>query len=332
MPSKGIRLPLPSEQDWTKCIEFAEQADEAGIESVWVPETWGRNSVILATQVIERVDSADICSGIFNIYSRSPGLMAMTAAGLADISDGQFRLGIGTSGPAVVENFHGSEFDAPLRRTREFIEIINAFVDGERVDYDGKLFDLDGFALDPPTAYDVPVYVAAMGEHNRRLTGEFADGWLPIFVPLGQFEDAYEAIETGAQRRDHSFDDIHIAPYVLACISEDEPDEARRLVKQAMSFYIGAMGDFYYNNVKGFGYEEAADAIRDNWENGDHTAAADAVTETMVDDFALAGTPEEAGERLRQYYDEGVEMPVAYMPPKAPTEFIRETIDHFAEL
>ncbi|MHB9287926.1 LLM class flavin-dependent oxidoreductase [Halobacteriales archaeon Cl-PHB] len=332
MVEKGVRLPLPSEQDWSNCIEFAEQADAAGIDTVWVPETWGRNSVILSTQVADRVESADICSGIFNIYSRTPALMAMTAAGLADVTEGQFRLGLGTSGPAVVENFHGVEFDQPLRRTREYVEIVDAFVSGDRVDYDGDIFDLDGFALDPPTEHDVPIYVAAMGENNLRLTGEFADGWLPIFVPLGEFEQAYDAMENGAQRRDRSVDDIHIAPYVIACISEDEPDEARRLVKQAMSFYIGAMGDFYYNTVKRFGYADGADAVREHWENGDHAASADAVTEEMVDDFSLAGTPEHAADRLQQYYDEGVDMPVAYMPPKAPAEFIRETIDHFAAL
>lgn len=332
MASKGIRLPLPSEESWSDCLEIGETADDLGIDTIWVPEMWGRNSVILSTQLAERIDTADLCSGIFNIYGRSPGLMAMTASGLAAVTDGQYRLGIGTSGPAVVENVHGQPFEAPLPRTREYIEIIEAFLAGETVDYEGRVFDMSGFALDPPAEHNVPIYLGAMGEHNLRLVGQFADGWLPLFVPRSGYEQAFEHIEIGADRRDYSVDNIDIAPYILTCISESDPEAARDLVRGAMAFYVGAMGDFYYNAVRRFGFEDVADAIRERWQNGDYDAARSSITDKAIDDFAIAGTPEKAANQLAKFRDAGVDSPIAYIPPKASTKRIKQTIEIFASL
>jgi len=331
MARRGLRLPLPSEQGRSTCIEFAELADERGIDTVWVPETWSRNSVILMTQLAERLEDAAVASGILNIFSRTPGLMAMTAAGMAEVTDGNFRLGIGTSGPAVIENFHGQPFERPLRRTREYIEIVNALVGGEELDYDGELCDISGFSLDEPVEHDVPIYVAAMGENNLRLTGEFADGWLPLFVPLDTFDDAVDTIAEGAARRDRSLDDIDIAPYVVTCISEDDPEEARDRVRSMLAFYVGAMGEFYHRTVSRFGYADEADAIRDAWAAGERDRARERVTDDLLDAFAVAGSPAEASDLIAAYEDANVDMPVAYVPTTAPPDLIRETIEWFAD-
>ena len=148
-------------------FEYAALAEEQGLESIWVGESWGTAAVPLLTQLLERTESIDVCSGIFNIYARTPGLVAMTANTLAEIGGGRFRVGLGASGPAVIENFHGVEFERPLRRTREYIEIIRALLAGERVDYDGELFSLSGFSLDADTHHECPIYVAAMGDFYR---------------------------------------------------------------------------------------------------------------------------------------------------------------------
>ena len=330
MTRRGLRLPLPSEQGRSACIEFGTLADECGIDTVWVPETWSRNSVVLMTQLAERFDQATVGSGILNIFSRTPGLMAMTAAGMADVTAGQFRLGIGTSGPAVIENFHGQSFEHPLRRTREYIEIVDTLLAGEEIAYEGKIFDLSNFSLDEEVPYEIPIYVAAMGEHNLRLTGEFADGWLPLFVPLDAFEDAVETIAAGAENRGRSLDDIDIAPYVVTCISEEDPDGARDQVRSMLAFYVGAMGEFYHRTVSRFGYASEADAIRDAWQEDGPTEASEAVTDELLDQFAIAGAPAEGRDRLTAYENVGVDMPTAYVPTNASQSTIRETIEWFA--
>jgi coenzyme F420-dependent oxidoreductase len=331
MDSKGLRLPLPSEQGRATCIEFAELADERGIDTVWVPETWARNSVVLMTQLAERLEHATLASGITNIYSRTPGLVAMTAAALVDVGGG-FRLGLGASGPAVVENFHGQSFERPLRRTREYIEIVNALLDGEEIEYDGDIFELSGFSLEDPVDADVPIYVAAMGENNLRLTGEFADGWLPLFVPIHEMADAIDTIAEGATRRDRTLDDVDVSPFIVTCISDTDPEDARDRVRGMLAFYVGAMGDFYYRTVSRFGYEDEADAIRSAWTDGETDAARAAVTDEMLDSFAIAGSPDQAAERLAAYEDVGVDSAVAYVPTTAPPDLIRDTIDAFADL
>jgi len=283
------------------------------------------------TQLAQRLPDDTVASGILNIFSRSPGLIAMTAAALGDIGNG-FTLGLGASGPAVIENFHGKSFDRPLRRTREYIEIVNALLDGDTLNYSGEIFELSGFSLEEPVEAEVPVYVAAMGENNLRLTGEFADGWLPLFVPIHEMDEALASIREGATRRGRSLDAIDIAPYIITCISEADPQEARDQVRAMLAFYLGGMGDFYYRTVSRFGYGDEAESIRSAWKVGNTDEAESAVTDEMLAAFAIAGSPSRAAERIAAYESAGVDMPVAYVPTRAPTELISETIDLFSRL
>jgi coenzyme F420-dependent oxidoreductase len=310
-------------------FEYAALAEEQGLESIWVGESWGTAAVPLLTQLLERTESIDVCSGIFNIYARTPGLVAMTANTLGEIGGGRFRVGLGASGPAVIENFHGVEFDRPLRRTREYVEIIRAFLGGERVEYDGDLFDLSGFALDVEAFHECPIYVAAMGETNRQLAGEFADGWIPLLVPHTGLEDALEAVERGTARGDRSVADVDVAPWVPTCISETDPEAAREHVRSLVAFYVGAMGDYYADAATSFGFGEEADAIREGWQADRQAGAEAGVTDEMVAAFGAAGTPAEAAESFERFGVAGADSPVAYVPSRwADDDLVRETITH----
>jgi coenzyme F420-dependent oxidoreductase len=310
-------------------LEYGVLAEEQGLESMWVGESWGTASVPILTQLLERTDEIDVCSGIFNIYNRTPGLVSMTANTLAEIGDGRFRLGLGASGPAVIEDFHGVEFDRPLRRTREYVEIVRAFLAGERVEYDGEVFDLSGFALDVEEYHECPIYVAAMGETNRQLAGEFADGWMPLLVPSTSLGDALEAVERGAARGDRSPSEIDVTPWVPTCISEENPDEARDHVRSLIAFYVGAMGEYYANAASSFGFGEEAEAIQAGWRKDRQTGAEAGVTEEMIDAFGAAGTPAEAAESFERFGDAGADSPVAYLPSRwAGGAALRETIEH----
>jgi coenzyme F420-dependent oxidoreductase len=326
MLARGVTLGSRGREN---LFEYATLAEDAGLESIWIGESWGPSSVPLLTQLLERTDSIDVCSGIFNIYTRTPALIAMTANTLADVGDGRYRIGVGASGPAVVEDFHGVEFEAPLRRTREYIEIVRALLRGNRVDYNGELFNLSGFALDVDTYHECPIYVAAIGETNRQLAGEFADGWMPLLIPNVALDDALVAVERGADRGGRSLDEVDISPWVPTCISEADPDAAREHVRSIIAFYIGAMGDYYANAASDFGFSEEANAIQAGWTDDRHVGAKAAVTDEMVATFGAAGTPSEAARSFKRFVDAGADSPIAYIPSKwASDELVRETIAH----
>jgi coenzyme F420-dependent oxidoreductase len=326
MKANSVAVASQEPSDLFDCGTLAE---EVGLDAVWFGEAWGESAVPRLTQLLERTETIDVCSGIFNIYTRTPGLIAMTANTLADIGDGRFRIGLGASGPAVIENFHGVEFEHPLRRTREYVEIIRAYLAGERVEYDGELFELAGFELDVDTYHECPMYVASLGETNRQLTGEFADGWMPLLVPSTDMEDALEAVERGADRADRSLEDVDVAPWIPTCISESDPQTAKAHVRGTIGFYVGGMGDFYANAISDFGFGEEADAIRKGWQEEGPRGATGAVTDEMVSAFGAAGTPAEAAESFDRFASAGADSPVAYLPAEqASGELIEETITH----
>jgi alkanesulfonate monooxygenase SsuD/methylene tetrahydromethanopterin reductase-like flavin-dependent oxidoreductase (luciferase family) len=316
-------------QDPEFLLNTAKLAEEHGLDSVWVGEAWGRNAVPLITRLLENTKSIDVCTGIINVYSRSPALVAMTANTLADIGNGRFRLGIGASSSTVIENFHGMPFDPPLRRTREYIEIIQQFLDGETVEYEGELFELDGFSLDMPTYHDCSIYVAAMGEMNRQLTGEFADGWMPLLVPHTGFSNAIEAVERGVNKRGREMSEVDAAPWVPCCISESDPDTAREHVRSLIGFYIGGMGDYYARVATEFGFGDSVESIQEGWAQNGHTGAVDSVPDRMISAFGAAGTPAEAKESFDRFSEAGADSPIAYVPSQFASEPLsRETITH----
>ncbi len=326
MDTTGVTLGSRGRED---LFDYVTIAEERGLDSIWVGESYGAAAVPLLTRLLERTDSIDVCSGILNVYARTPALVAMTANSLATLDDGRFRLGLGTSGPAVIEDFHGVDFERPLRRTREYVEVVRAFQSGERVDYDGDLFDLSGFALDADRTYETPIYLAAMGEGNRELAGALADGWIPLMVPNTALDDALGAVRAGADRHGRSLADVDVAPWVPTCVSDQDPEAAREAVRSLIGFYIGAMGNYYANAATAFGFGDEADAIRAGWRENHQTGADAAVTDEMIDAFGVAGSPAEAAASAERFVDAGADNPIAYVPAKwADDSLVRETVTH----
>lgn len=323
-----IGMRLPKEGSAERSVEYGRLAESVGVSSVWVSEAWGRNSVPTMTRLLEATDDPDVCAGIFNIYSRTPGLIAMTARSFCDTYGDRFRIGLGASAKPVIESFHGVDFSSPLRRTREYVEIVNALLAGETLDYDGQFFELSDFSLqDVDRSYDVPVFVAAMGETNIQLTGEFADGWLPLLFPVHEFDRAFSILETGAARADRTVGDVTVAPYVPTCISDDRPEECKDQVRSLLAWYVGGMGAYYHRTVSNFGYADVADEIQAAWQDGRHDAAREAVSEELLRATTICGSTDEADESFDRYYGAGVDEPIAYIPQRAPDGLIRDTIE-----
>ncbi len=327
MSNLGLVAPYWSDLKTEEIVDTARLAEELGYHSIWVPEMWGRDAFSILGLIAVNTKRIKLATGIIPVFSRSPAVIAQTAATLDEISGGRMILGLGTSGPAVIENWHGVPFEKPLMRTREYVEIIKMILSGARVDYEGGIFSLKGFRLQfKPGRSDIPVLVAAIGPRNIRLAGECADGWIPFLIPKEGLREAGKELREGAGSRGRGGDDIMVCPYVTTSVSEAHPDTARSAVREHLAYYIGGMGDYYFNTVSRYGFAREAEAIKSAWEGGKKSAAVEAVSDRMLDSLSVTGTPGHGRSIIADYYKEGACIPVLVFPPKASREIVRESI------
>jgi len=323
----GLTLPRSEDLPRKEIVEVVQQAEALGYDSVWVGESWGRDGFTWLTQLACHTSRIKLATGITTVYSRSPALIAQTVASLDEISEGRLVLGLGTSGPIVIENWHGIPFDRPMRRTREYIDIIRLILSGERATYQGEIFQLKGFRLPfTPVRSSVPIYVASLGPRNLRLTGELADGWLPIYLDATHLADFQRDIAVGAREAGRTLDAIDVAPYILACVSEDV-EAARHLVQAHLAYYIGGMGTFYAKLIARYGFEDEVSRVREAWGKRDRQSAASQVTDAMVARMAICGNPREGRAQLEQYRAAGVTLPILSFAHGASREMIRQTLE-----
>jgi F420-dependent oxidoreductase-like protein len=293
-------------------------AEDAGYHSVWVAEAYGSDAATVLGWLAAQTTRIKLGAAIFQMPARSPAMTAMTAATLDQLSGGRVLLGIGSSGPQVAEGWHGERFGRQLLRTREYVEIVRKALTRERLVYDGAYYRLPlpdgpGKALKltiAPVQERIPVYIASIGPKNVQLTGEIADGWLPIFFSPEYVGDARELLAEGAARAgrtlDHFFD---IAPGVNVCIDNDI-DSARDQMRHFIALYVGGMGsrerNFYNALVQRYGFADAAKEVQDLYLDGKKNEAAAAVPAELIDMITLVGPPERVKERLSVYRDAGV--------------------------
>jgi coenzyme F420-dependent oxidoreductase len=326
----GLTLPRSEDLPRKEIVEVVQQAEALGYDSVWVGESWGRDGFTWLTQLACHTSRIKLATGIATVYSRSPALIAQTVASLDEISEGRVILGLGTSGPTVIENWHGIPFDRPLRRTREYIEIIRLILSGERVNYNGEILRLKGFRLPfTPVRPRVPIYVASLGPQNLRLTGELAEGWLPIYLDASRLHHFQRDLEDGAQRAGRALSAIDVAPYILSCVSDDV-EAAYRLVKAHLAYYIGGMGTFYANLIARYDFQDEVNRVREAWSKGDRKSAAGQVTGDMVAHLAICGSPRDGRAQLEQYRAAGVTLPIVSFAHGASRDMIRQTLEGLA--
>ncbi|GAB2994144.1 LLM class F420-dependent oxidoreductase [Mycobacterium bourgelatii] len=302
----------------------AEVADleRAGLDVVFVPEAYSFDAVSALGYLAASTERVELASGILQLYTRTPTLTAMTAAGLDYVSDGRFILGLGASGPQVIEGFHGVPYDAPIGRTREAIEICRQVWRRERVQYQGKYYTVplppeQGTGLgkplkliNKPVRERIPVLIAALGPKNVELAAEIAEGWQPIFYLPEKAGDVWgEALAAGRAKRDPALGDLEVyAGPVLAIGENVEP--LREFVKPHLALYIGGMGakgkNFYHALATKYGYGPQADRIQELYLSGDKEGAAKVVPDELVRDVNLIGSPGFVKERVAAFREAGV--------------------------
>jgi len=314
-----------------EAVALVRRAEELGYHSVWLGETWGRESFTQLTWLAAHTHTIKLGTGIVNVWSRSPALIAQTAATLDELSGGRLILGLGSSGPIVIENWHGIPYRKPLQRTREYVEIIRLALAGERVNYQGEFFHLSRFRLDmKPLRREIPIYIAALGPENIRLAGELADGWIPIWFWADRLEEMRGYLAAGAQARGRRPEDITIAPYVLTCVADGDLEEVRRLARAHVAYYVGGMGDYYNNLVRRYGFQREARAIKEAWSRGDRQEAASQVSDELLRAVTNIGSAQECRQRLADYQARGVGLNILYFPHGASKEMLWRTVEALA--
>jgi len=305
-------------------VALARRAEKRGYDSVWIPETWGVDAVSVLAVLARETERIRIAAGVFNIFSRSPALVAQTAATLENLSRNRFILGLGTSGPIVVENFHGLPYRRPIERTDDYVNIIRLALSGERIDYAGREFTLKGFRLGNPPADVPPIFIAALGPRNIRLTGGLADGWLPIFALRGQIGTPLAQLRTAQREVGRATDEVIVAAYIPAVTAP----RGESLIAQQVAYYVGGMGTYYANFLTRAGFGTDVTRVRSLWRDGNVAGAAHAVPGELLSRVSISGPNPRAA--LDEFRSEGIQIPILAPPRGATREEIEGTIDELA--
>lgn len=299
-------------------VEFAVELEKIGIDSAWTPELWGYDALTGLAYLAARTERLQLGTFIVQLGSRSPALLAGSALSLAELSGGRFLLGVGTSGPRVMEGWHGVRFRRPVQTTRETIEIIRTVSRGDRLAHEGEIYQLPlpdshGAALRPMAApRPIPVYIAALGPRNLELTGEVADGWLGnAFIPEAA-EVYLDPLRTGAARADRTLADLDlVAPVAVEFHSSaQEADDAARRHADGYAFTIGAMGaggrNFYNDAFTRLGYGEQIERVGKLWGEGRRDEARAEVPLDLGRLTNLLGDDQAIAERINAYRQVGI--------------------------
>jgi alkanesulfonate monooxygenase SsuD/methylene tetrahydromethanopterin reductase-like flavin-dependent oxidoreductase (luciferase family) len=300
-------------------LKAAQLADECGYDSFWLPEAWGYEIFTLLTELACNTKRIKLGTGIVNVFSRSHGLLAMSAATVDEISEGRLIMGIGTSGKRVIEGFHAREFKKPLTHVRDVIRVSRALLDGKGLHEAGaKLNEYRPFTLAmEPTRKRIPIYVAALKQKSITSIGELADGWIPTFWPYTEMKKGMDWIAEGAAKSGRDVSEISVAPFTSVIPMGEEM--GMKKAKEIVSFYIGGMGDYYKELLTGFGYGDECKAVEDLYrDKATRSQAADAVTHEMVEALMITGDPAHCVEELRRRREFGINLPILNLPPNAP--------------
>jgi F420-dependent oxidoreductase-like protein len=308
-------------------VPLAQEAERLGFNSVWTAEAWGTDAVTVLAWIAARTERIHVGSAILQIPGRTPANTAMTAATLDLMSGGRFLLGLGTSGPQVVEGWHGQPWGKPLAKTREYVDIVRTALRREVVEHEGEHYRIpyagpDATGLGKPLKLmlrplrpDIPIYLAAIGPRNVALAAEIADGWLPVFVAPERFHDAFGESLAGAR------EGFEIAPTVSVLVGDDV-QALRDSLKPHLALYVGGMGakgkNFYNALMRRYGWEAEADKIQELYLGGQQREAIAAVPDELVDAVSLVGPKERIADQLAAWRETPVtELIVGTSQPEA---------------
>ena len=314
--------PLLSTEDLLNC---ARMADSEGVDSVWVPESWGRESFSTLGALAQATSRVRLGTSIISIFARTPATVAMGATTLDMLSGNRAMIGLGSSTEAIVEGWHGARFDHPVERMREYVQCVRLMASGEKASYEGKFYRLQNFKLlHSPARKNVPIFVAAVNKRMISLAAELADGVLLYLRPIDELARTVDGIRQATTGRK-----FEVALSLICAVSDSEPEKARERAAKTLAFYV-AVGKYYARFIaeNGFGDEVARISQAYRADGGD--AAAKQVPAKMLDLFAIAGTRSECKKALERFVDAGVTLPILQLNPVEGAESsFREMLSTF---
>jgi F420-dependent oxidoreductase-like protein len=310
-------------------LEFAVEAEKLGVDQAWSAEAWGMDAIVPLAYLASQTSTMKLGTGIMQVCARTPASTAMTALAMDTVSDGRFILGLGNSGPQVVEGLHGQPFARPLTRMRETVEIVRMGLRGEKLSLEGKVFSLPrkggmGKALrisQPPA--EIPIYLATLAPNALEMTGAIADGWLGTsFVP-----DAPEAhlafLRRGAEGAGRKLEDLTLCVDTTIGFSDD-PEKLFPMIKMQLAFQLSAMGsptmNFYNDAYARGGFQDACTEVRNLWLEKKRDEAIKAVPDEMVMKTAIIGDEAHVRARIRKYRDAGINSLMLHPMAQKPTD------------
>jgi len=275
-------------------------------DTVWIPETWGMENFSILSAVSQKLNQSKIGSSIVNIFSRSPALIAMSAATVDTISNQRLILGLGTSSMPIIENFHGYKFEKPLLRMRECVEIIRMLFSGNKINYQGKIFSLKDFSLlISPPRQDIPIYLAAVNQKMVELTWEIADGAIFYLRPISEMQKTIQKMQ--------SKNKIDVTCQIITCMSNDAEKAVTR-AKKTLAFYV-SVGKIYRDFLAKNGFDTEVKNIYEEFKQTGFDSNHTLISNSMVKELTICGTPDDCVKQLTKFQQAGINLPILQFNP-----------------
>jgi probable F420-dependent oxidoreductase len=306
----GIAIPIQHPVTVTECIQLAQHAEDVAYDSIWIPEVVGPDAFVLMTAMAGVTTHLRLGTGIVPILTRTPSLLAMTAASIAQLAPGRVHVGLGISTPAIIQNWHGIPYDRPLARLRAYVTILRKALTGERVTLEDGGYALRNFRLGlPAPPQPIPIYIAALNPRMLQLAGELADGAILTWLSEEQVPWALAHLQTGVAKAGRTLADLDIACFVRVCVT-DEVSAARQWLRRELTGY--AIVEAYRRYFERIGFRAEVEAINARWATGDRLGAMAEVSDHMTDRLAVFGTAAHCRARLGQFVEAGVTLPIVF--------------------
>lgn len=330
MTRLGLALPFTQALPLPDYLALAAEAEAAGYDTLWTGEVNGTDAITTMTLLASHTKRVNVASGVLPVQTRTPIVLGMTAASLAQIAPGRIRLGLGVSSRIIVGEWNGLPFERPLEQLREAVQVIRMVLEGERVNFDGQFYRLRNFRLAQPVPpKPVPIYLAALGPRMLELAGELADGILLNWIPPEAIPRSIEQIRVGAERAGRSLADFEIAAYIRAAVTDD-PEPARAALARDITGYaiVGAYARFFAAS----GFAQEVEAAQKAWRAGDRQGAVKQISRRFLDGLGIVGPVDFCRRRLDEFVKAGLTQPVVFpfSPDPDPRPMLSRTLRAFA--
>ena len=305
-----ISCSLGSMLSVNEVLNCAEIISKTSADVIWIPETWGMENFSMLSAVSNRTSTQKIGSSIINIYSRSPAAIAMGAVTVDTLSKGRIILGLGTSSLPIVETFHGYNFEKPLQRMKEYVEIIKLISSGKPISYSGKIFNLKNFTLlIKPQRESIPIYIAAVNEKMVNLTWSIGDGVIFYLRPKNEMKETIQKMQSKRK--------IDVTCQIITCVSENS-EEAIERAKKTLAFYV-SVGKIYREFLADNGFGKETSNIFEEFKKSGFTSNHELVSDSMLKELTIAGTPDESKNQLEAFKQTGIDLPIIQFNPVGDT-------------